>query len=742
MSHRRVLFLVICFEAGLAIGLSHFWNPGIAAIGSGLAALAFWRSGLSWLPLTVLLGLGLGVLTREQEQATCRARLRPGVSSLAIELLEPASDGLARARVEARCRGGVEVRLRSERLLPAGSRWRVEGRWLPSPTFFGRPGGVFVVRDVRALPGKPGLEARFRNWLTGTITRLYGARSALVDALVTGRRADLDPMLKATFSRSGLVHLLSISGFHVGVVFGWTVMLLKAFRLSRGRRVALAAMLVFVYVAFLGWPAPASRAAMLCGVGALAVTRQRHPAPVPLLAVTCLLVTVLDPWAIFDLGGWLSVAAFHGSLVFTRWSDRAIGRAAGWRMLFASLGATISTAPITAGALGTVALAGIPLNFAAIPLAALAVPALLLSILAAPILDLLAQAFAAGGGLGLAGLEWLARMGSALPASAVLTAGGAGAALPWAGLLIFALWVIGRRNTSRKAALRVGWGVGLAGVIALVPGGPPYDDRGLTLHFLNVGQGDAALIRTPGGHWLLVDGGPADNRHDAGREVILPFLLRHGVRRLAAVVVSHGHLDHVGGLPAVLGAVPADLILDPAEPANEPSYLRMLELADAKGIRWRAGRAGDSLTIDGVVFRLLHPDTTWTRWREDLNDDSIVLHLRFGRFEAVLAGDLGVKAESLLAGHVGRINLLKVGHHGSATSTGESWLDELQPQAAVISVGRNRYGHPSPAALARLAARGTDIWRTDRESSVTVTLDDSTMMLRGRTRTGRYVLVP
>lgn len=742
MSHRRVLFLVCCFEAGLAIGLSHFWNPWIATIGLVAVGVGVWNSGLAWLPGAVLLGLVLGVLTRQREQGTCRALLRPGVTALAIELLEPASDGFAAARVQGLCRGAIQVRLRSERLLLAGTRWRIVGRWLPSPSLGGRPGGVLVVRDLHPMAGRPGLEARFRNWLTATIARLYGVRAALVDALVTGRRADMDQVLKAAFARSGLVHLLSISGFHVGVVFGWTLLLLKALRMSRGRRVALAALVVFAYVAFLGWPAPASRAAMLCGVGAFALTRQRHPAPLPLLAVTCLLVTLLDPWAIFDLGGWLSVSAFYGSLAFTRWSDRTISRAGGWRLLFASLGATLCTAPITAAALGTVALAGIVLNFAAIPLAALAVPALLLSIIAAPLLDLLAQAFAAGGGLGLAALEWLARRGSSLPMSAVLTGGGAGAALPWAALLLFALWVIGRRNTSRKAALRAGWGVGLAGVITLVPGGPAYDDHGLTLHFLNVGQGDAALIRTPAGHWVLVDGGPADRRHDAGREVIVPFLIRHGVRRLTAVVVSHGHLDHTGGLPAVLSAVPADLILDPAEPVDEPRYLRMLELAEEKGIRWRAGRAGDSIAIDGVTFRLLHPDTTWTRWREDLNDDSIVLHLRFGRFEAVLAGDLGVKAESLLAGRVGRVDLLKVGHHGSASSTGESWLDELQPKAAVISVGRNRYGHPSPAALARLAEHGIDVWRTDRESSVTVTLEDSTMMLRGRTRAGRYVLVP
>ncbi len=249
-------------------------------------------------------------------------------------------------------------------------------------------------------------------------------------------------------------------------------------------------------------------------------------------------------------------------------------------------------------------------------------------------------------------------------------------------------------------------------------------------------------MRTPAGRWILVDGGPADERHDAGREVILPFLVRHGVRRLAAVILSHPHLDHVGGIPAVLEEVPADLIVEPAEAVAEPHYLRMLELAEDRGMGWRAGRAGDSLAIDGVVLRILHPDTTWGHWHEDLNDDSVVLLLRYGGFEAVLAGDLGVKAESLLHGRIGAVDLLKVGHHGSAGSSGDSWLDELRPRAAVISVGRNRYGHPAPSALQRLEEHQVDVWRTDREGSVTVTLTDSIMTLKGRSRTARYVLVP
>lgn len=746
MKSRPVVLLVLLFEAGLATGLARFLEPALAIGILILLLLAAHGRPMGWLASVAAAGFLLGALTRVGATRSCAARLPAARVTIPIQLLEPAQDGVAAARMQSRiCSGVITVRVREQRLLPAGSRWTAEGRWIASSRLGGRPDGILVVSSLTALPGRPGPSDRLRTWIARTTARLYGARAGLVEALLVGRRGGIDPSLNADFARSGLVHLLSISGFHVGIVFGWTVLLLRALRARRETAAAVAAGLVFLYVAFLGWPAPAVRAALLCGLGGWCAWRQRYPAALPLLGLTCLGVTLIDPWAVFDLGGWLSASAFWGALTFTRWSDRALGPRAGWRMLFASLGATLATAPITAASLGAVALAGIALNFIAVPLAAVAVPVVLASVLAAPLIPPLARVLAAGGGLGLAGLEATARAGSALPVGAVTTTPGAMAAVPWIALLAAVLWALGRRNTTPRAVLRAGWIAGAVGVAGLLPLRnwlSPDGGRGLTLHFLSVGQGDAALIHTPGGKWVLVDAGPREARRDAGQAVVLPFLVRHGVRRLAAFVLSHAHLDHVGGAPAVLQRVPADLILEPGEPVAEPSYLELLDLAAAKGIRWRPARAGDSLLIDGVLLKILHPDTSWARWHEDLNDDSAVLLVRSGAFEAVFAGDLGVRAESLLAGRVGRVDLLKVGHHGSGGSSGAPWLAELAPRAAVVSVGSNRYGHPTPAALQRLADARADVWRTDRDGTVTVTVAESTMTVRGRRSSRTYALRP
>ena len=746
LTRHAAVLLLLGFEAGLATGLARFPAPAAVTgmlLGAGLLAGASWR----WVPAAALIGLALGVTVRARALSTCAATLPAGVVRLEVRLADPVRSGVARG-FASECAGPVTLRIRGDTGYQAGSILRVEGRWIPSPRWGGRPDGLLVARRIDRVGARPTVADRLRNGIVATTDRLYGTRSGLVDALLIGQRGGIDASLNAAFARAGLVHLLSISGFHVGVIFGWTLFFLRLARLGRPAANGAAVVLVVLYVAFLGWPAPAARAALLCLIVAGSTARQRQPAAGPLLAVTCLFVSLLDPWAVFDLGAWLSVCALAGAMTATRWSDRAVGKGAGWRMLFASAGATLATAPLTAAALGSVALAGLALNFAAIPVAAFAVPMVLVSVLVAP-LGPLAESFAAAGGTALAALEALARGGSMLPYGAFTMVATPSAALPWIGILLLSWWLIGRRNTAALAARRTGWVVGWVGLAALVPlRRAPHGGGSLSLHFLSVGQGDATLIRTPSNRWILVDAGPAARDpgggfgRDAGREVVAPFLVRHGARRLAAFVLSHAHLDHGGGAAAVLGQIPADVVLEPAVPAAEPHYLELLDLIDSRGIPWRPARAGDSLVIDGVRLHVMHPDTSWTGWRSDLNDDSVVLLVRFGSFEAVLAGDLGVRPESLLARRIGPVDLLKVGHHGSAGSSGPVWLAELRPSIGIVSVGTNRYGHPAPQAMARLADAGVEVWRTDRHGTIEVSVRDTTMTVRGRRITREYGLRP
>ncbi len=735
MTPRPAILFTAAYWAGLATGLLHFGAP----LGVALISLVV---GLVARPLGFMIGGGLlagwlgGELAVALDRGQCAARLPAHRLRVSVAVLEPVDSAGGRTTVTplVACRGPVAARWPRGLPVGAGARVEVVARWLPRQGFGGRLGGTLVVSEARVVGADPGAGDRLRNGIYQASRRLYGTRAGIVDALILGRRGGIDLELQDRFARSGLVHLLSISGFHVGLITGWVFLVCRLARMTRPTALVAAAAASAGYVVFLGWPAPAGRAAALAVMMARCRVRQRHVQANSLLAATCLAVLAADPWAALDLGGWLSAAALWGASTFTRWSDRSIGAGFLARTAASSLGATLATAPITAAFLGTVALAGLVLNFPAIPIAALVVPGVLASLVFLPVWASGAEALAAGAGLGLHLLELCAVAGAAVPVGYMaMEPGSIRSTMFWIVVLALSLWILGTRNTVREAARRLGWCVVAALWTGLAPPaafGSADGGGGLTLHFLDVGQGDGAVLRTPGGRWLVIDAGPANERYDAGRRVLVPFLERQGVRALAAVVVSHAHADHMGGVPALLRRFTVGLVIEPGSPVADPAYGALLAALDSVRIPWHPGRAGERFSIDNVRFTVLHPAPAWEQWGEDVNEDSLVILVEFGEFAALFTGDAGFPAEVALRRSLPQVDLLKVGHHGSRGSTGEELLDSLRPLAAVISVGRNDYGHPAPETLSRLEGRKVPVLRTDEDGDISVTSDGRTMRLR------------
>jgi competence protein ComEC len=744
MRMRPAILFTTAYGAGLATGLLHFGGPfGVVAV-TLAAALLPRRPLLTLLVAAALLGRLSGELAWLREASQCAARLPAGRLALSARLLEPADSTGGRLAVQplrAACSGPVSSRWPRGHPMDAGLVVEVTGQWIPRPGVARRPSGTLLVGDVATSAGRPGPGARLRSALARNSRTLYGDRAPMVDALILGRRGGIDRTLQDRFAQSGPVHLLSISGFHVGVITAWIFLLCRMLRLERGRALALAAGASVAYVAFLGWPAPATRAAALATLLAVSRIRQRRVETNSLLSATCLCVLLVDPWAIVDLGAWLSAAALWGASTFSRWTDRALGVAAWWRTLGSSVGATLATAPITAAMLGAVAVIGIALNFVAIPLAAVAVPGVLASLLVFPLWPGLAVSLAGGAGLALHLLELIATAGATVPGGHIIEAAELGSAVPWILALTISLWCIGKRNTLREAVRRWGWAAVVVLWASLFWSWSPRtanSGSGLALHFLDVGQGDGAVLRTPAGRWILIDAGPRSGYVDAGRRVVVPFLASQGARQLAIVVVSHAHADHLGGVASVLDRFDAQMVIEPGERFADPLYYAFLDQLAAGAIRWHIARRDERFVLDGVAFTVLHPDPAWHGWGEDINEDSLVLLVEYGAFQALFAGDAGFPAEAEMRNRAPAVDLLKVGHHGSRGSTGDEWLDSLRPSAAVISVGQNKYGHPSPPTLARLRRHRVDIWRTDRDGAITVTTDGVEMTVQSKGRSTTY----
>jgi competence protein ComEC len=246
----------------------------------------------------------------------------------------------------------------------------------------------------------------------------------------------------------------------------------------------------------------------------------------------------------------------------------------------------------------------------------------------------------------------------------------------------------------------------------------------LEIHAIDVGQGDAFAIRTPHDRWLLIDTGPLNERFDAGRDRIAPYLRRLGVHAIEFVLLTHPHADHIGGVASIWNAFDVGAVIDPAVPAAETVYRDVVRQAAAEHWRWLEGRAGREFRLDDVSITLLAPDDSLLDDLDDPNDYSIVVRLEYGRFAALFLGDAPVAVEDRLVGRYGpglAAQVVKVGHHGSRTSTGDSLLDAAHPQLALVSVGRrNRYGHPNPEVMQRLTRHGVRIVRTDFDGSVIV----------------------
>ena len=613
--------------------------------------------------------------------------------------------------------------------------------------------------DVRARGSRlDEVTARIRAWARQRVAHAVGhwreASAATVAAIVIGDRSQLDPDLVRDLQDAGTFHVMAISGGNVAVCAA-VVATLARWLGRRGRASAMvAALFVTAYGLTVTGGASVARATVMAALtwGAAAADLRVRAAQSVSVAVGALLL--VDPLLAVDTGFLLTTGATVGLIATAPWltgrrwplAVQAVGA-----LLLASLAADVALLPVAASVFGRVTVAGLALNLVAVPVMAVTQ----VVGMAATVGDAVSPAL--GRTLG-----WVA----AWCADALVRSGHVVRWVPWShwrvaapswticGVYYVALVVaVGRLAGGASVATRwhtpislAAWCIWACAAVAIAADLPArWRGRGdgrMHVTFVDVGQGDAAVVRGVSGRTSVIDaGGLPGGGFDTGDRLVGAVLREVGVHRLDVLVLTHGDADHIGGA--------ATLIRDwrPVEvwegvPVPPSAALTALRVEAARaGSHWVHVEAGDRARWDGLTLTVRHPPPPeWERQRVR-NEDGIVLDVRLGTVSVVFAADVGREAEARLsetadAGQWSgpQIRLLKMPHHGSATSSTERFLRQLHPDVAVVSVGReNPFGHPAPSVLARYAACAIPVWRTDRDGAVAMATNGLVADLRSWT---------
>jgi competence protein ComEC len=687
-------------------------------------------------------GAGISALRGHPVTLTTERATTRYTATVIGDVREEMDSGLSSTALAIDGVGAVRATLR-ERVVP-GERIVVRGRLEPfdEPRNPGEPSMREIERDdgfagrlasahllTRAPPDPHDMRAwaaRLRAAASHRIRESIPEPSATILAgALWGERGTLPDDIHDAFQATGTVHVLVTAGLHLGILAALVAFLLCRLGLHRIAACAIALVLIVAYAWFTGAHLPSERAATMIGVALLARACGARVTSWNALALAALVVAFLWPAAAGSVSFALSFSCLAAIVLFAEPIAHQLEALPLHERVREALALTcatqIGTWPLTAAIFSTLAPFAILANAIVVPLVAVILIGGIVTLALPPVAPLET--------LLLLAVETIVRTIAAFPGARATLA-----TPPLAAIAAYDVMAIGAALALRngRTVLAAGVFASACAVVAL----PTLVDfpHGLEITHLDVGQADAAVIRTPHDHVILIDTGgelerpgATSNAELAGARIVLAYLRRAGVHQIDLMLLTHPHGDHVGGCAPIIDAMPVRMLFDSGQQYDGRAFRDCMHEAATHGVSIARPQRGYRWTDDGVTLDILAPSLpVLADTGDDINENSIVAMLRYNDFRELFMGDAGESSEArLLASGVDlHADILKVGHHGSQYASTPAFIAAVHPQIAVISVGRhNTFGHPGPATLATLTAAGAAIYRTDRCGALTISLD-------------------